>query len=66
MNGVERGFYSHLPRSAAKKMIVELIKSGFSNWDPHIFCSIPGTIDTEEVILFKTEALIDEIINENK
>jgi len=66
MNGVEMGFYTHIPKIAAKKMIVELINSGFSNWDPHIFCSIPGVTETKDIILFKTEKLMDEIINETE
>jgi len=66
MSGVESGFYSFNAREAAKMLVIELIKSGFTNWDEHVFCSIPGTIETDDVFLFKTEVLIDEIINEIK
>ena len=66
MDGIEVGFYSYVPREAAKMFIVELIKSGFSKWDPHVFCSIPGTTSSDDVLLFKTDVLMDEIINEIK
>lgn len=66
MNGVETGIYSYEPKEAAKQLIVEMIKSGFQNWDPHIFCSVPGTIETKDVRMFKTDVLMDEIINEIK